>query len=170
MTVLTILTIKDINAMIDAGKLVIIFRDKVYDITRWKKYHPGGELALVHMNGKDATDAMIALHPESVFKKIKAFYIGDFKAQVDLQYQKNAKVSEAYRKLNGKLEELGMYKSNKWFWIRENLKFAVLYFTAIYLVAGQCGDYGYFLSSLLFGFLWHQVAFVAHDSIYLILH
>ena len=167
MTAPTILNPTDVKNLVLAGKLVIIFKDKVYDITKWKDSHPGGILALEHMNGQDATDAMIALHPEVVFERLKYFFLGDFECDIeDVQFKRNSKVSKEYRKLNEKILELGFYETNIWFWIRENVKFAFLYVIAICLVVFQDTDLGYLTSSLLLGFLWHQVAFVAHDSIY----
>jgi delta8-fatty-acid desaturase len=155
----------EIQAKVAQGRLVIIYDRKVYDLTKWKQYHPGGELALVHMNGKDATDAMIALHPPYVFDRLKPFYIGEYRQE----NFHNDKVSKDFRELNDKLWELGYYNTTAWFYIVENLKFISMLLIVGYLVIYQQSDFGYVAAALILGALWHQVAFVAHDSIWLLM-
>ncbi|KAJ3270378.1 hypothetical protein HK104_004936, partial [Borealophlyctis nickersoniae] len=60
------------------NEVIVIIGNKVYNLTKWIKYHPGGDLAIVHMNGKDATDAYTAFHPTWVTeKRLPAFCIGE---------------------------------------------------------------------------------------------
>ncbi|KAJ3278517.1 hypothetical protein HDU76_009861, partial [Blyttiomyces sp. JEL0837] len=42
-------TREDLIARTEQGDILVIFNNKVYDLTKWAPYHPGGELALVHM-------------------------------------------------------------------------------------------------------------------------
>ncbi|CAJ0891910.1 17683_t:CDS:2 [Entrophospora sp. SA101] len=67
-------TPKDIKKCINDGQIVIIYNDKVYKLNKWIKYHPGGELAILHVNGKDATDEINAFHPEYEQKNISIAY------------------------------------------------------------------------------------------------
>lgn len=46
----------DIEAMIAEGRKVIIFDQHVLKIDPWLQYHPGGDKAILHMVGRDATD------------------------------------------------------------------------------------------------------------------
>ena len=46
--------------MIAEDKLIIIVDDKVLRLDTWIKFHPGGDMAIKHMVGKDATDEVNA--------------------------------------------------------------------------------------------------------------
>lgn len=46
----------DIEAMIAGGRKVIIFDQHVLKVDPWLQYHPGGDKAILHMVGRDATD------------------------------------------------------------------------------------------------------------------
>ena len=46
--------------MIADGRTVIIVDDKVLKVDAWLKYHPGGDKAIMHMVGRDATDEVNA--------------------------------------------------------------------------------------------------------------
>jgi len=56
----------------------IVIGEKVYKIPEsWTKIHPGGHLPLKAMAGKDATDAFVQYHPNSVYKMISRFHIAN---------------------------------------------------------------------------------------------
>ena len=46
--------------MIADGRSVIIVDGKVLKVDAWLKYHPGGDIAIKHMIGRDATDEVNA--------------------------------------------------------------------------------------------------------------
>ena len=50
-----------IESMIANGATVIIVDSKVLKVDAWLKYHPGGDKAIMHMVGRDATDEVNAL-------------------------------------------------------------------------------------------------------------
>ncbi|KAJ3079115.1 hypothetical protein HK102_004020 [Quaeritorhiza haematococci] len=157
----------EIKARVAATKEVIfIFNNKVYNVTKWLKYHPGGPLTLKHMAGKDATDQILAFHPVSVIeKKFPAFCIGEVDPTSVSISPENAQISKSWRKLKQKLEQDGLFKTEPMFYIREFAKFALLWSAMVYLVvAGPKHWAAYMLSSLLAAVLWHQAAFVGHDA------
>lgn len=47
---------RDIEKLIAEGRKIIIVNNKVLKVDAWLKYHPGGDLAILHMVGRDATD------------------------------------------------------------------------------------------------------------------
>ena len=55
-----ILTRRQIEGMIADGRTVIIVDGKVLKVDAWLRYHPGGEKAIMHMVGRDATDEVNA--------------------------------------------------------------------------------------------------------------
>jgi len=46
--------------MIADGDKIIIVDGKVLKVDPWIKYHPGGDKAIMHMVGRDATDEVNA--------------------------------------------------------------------------------------------------------------
>lgn len=46
----------DIEALIADGRKIIIFDQHVLKVDPWLQYHPGGDKAILHMVGRDATD------------------------------------------------------------------------------------------------------------------
>lgn len=46
----------EVQNMVDSGKKVVIKDGKVLLLDNWIKRHPGGELVILHMLGRDATD------------------------------------------------------------------------------------------------------------------
>lgn len=73
------ITQKDLSERVKQGEVLIIFNEKVYKVDRWIKSHPGGELAIRHVIGKDATDEITSMHPAYVYEKlIRPFYIGEY--------------------------------------------------------------------------------------------
>jgi delta8-fatty-acid desaturase len=47
---------RDIEALIANGRSIVIVDDKVLKVDAWLPYHPGGDKAIQHMVGRDATD------------------------------------------------------------------------------------------------------------------
>lgn len=47
---------EDIQAQIASGRSIIIVDNKVLKVDAWLPYHPGGDKAIRHMVGRDATD------------------------------------------------------------------------------------------------------------------
>ncbi|KAG2219155.1 hypothetical protein INT45_002346 [Circinella minor] len=73
------LTRKDIEERIKQGDALFIFENKVYKVNRFMNKHPGGELAIRHVLGKDVTDEIRSMHPPRVYEKmIKHYCIGDY--------------------------------------------------------------------------------------------
>lgn len=51
---------REIEGLIADGRSIIVLDGKVLKVDAWLKYHPGGEKAIMHMVGRDATDEIIA--------------------------------------------------------------------------------------------------------------
>ncbi|KAJ3108388.1 hypothetical protein HK100_003451 [Physocladia obscura] len=185
-----------VRELAQAGRIVVVFHSKVYDLTAWARFHPGGDLAVMHMNGilllilpvlipihhpfsihpvtnyitnwllnttcKDATDAIIAYHPDWVIdKKIPHFCVGEL---ASTERTVSPKISQAYRALDLKIRDMGLYQTNYNFYIREVCKFAALWVAAIYLILRYPTFYGVLASSVCCAILWWQAAFVVHDA------
>jgi sphingolipid 8-(E)-desaturase len=56
----TVLSRREIELLISAGGNIIIVDGKVLKCDAWMPYHPGGDKAIRHMVGRDATDEVNA--------------------------------------------------------------------------------------------------------------
>jgi delta8-fatty-acid desaturase len=59
----TLYSRRQVEGLIADGRIVIIVDQKVLKVDSWVKYHPGGEKAIQHMVGRDATDEVNAYVP-----------------------------------------------------------------------------------------------------------
>lgn len=62
----TVLTRSQIEALIADGRSIVIVDGKVLRVDAWLPYHPGGDKAIMHMIGRDATDEVNAYVPPSL--------------------------------------------------------------------------------------------------------
>ena len=51
---------REVESLIANGRTIIIVDNKVLKADAWLKYHPGGDKAIMHMVGRDATDEVNA--------------------------------------------------------------------------------------------------------------
>ncbi|KAG5927095.1 hypothetical protein E4U42_002594 [Claviceps africana] len=65
-----------VEKLIANGHKIVIFHQFVLKIDPWLPYHPGGEKALLHMVGKDATDEIQALHSQDAQAQMMRYRIG----------------------------------------------------------------------------------------------
>lgn len=57
---MALLTRRQIEGLIAEGKAIIIIDQQVLKVDAWLSYHPGGDKAIMHMIGRDATDEVNA--------------------------------------------------------------------------------------------------------------
>lgn len=48
------------EGLIADGRIIIIVDQRVLKVDAWLKFHPGGDKAIMHMVGRDATDELNA--------------------------------------------------------------------------------------------------------------
>lgn len=53
-------TREDIEALIADGRHIFIYDERIIKADAWLDYHPGGDIAIKHMLGRDATDEVNA--------------------------------------------------------------------------------------------------------------
>ncbi|PFH63028.1 hypothetical protein XA68_10069 [Ophiocordyceps unilateralis] len=66
----------EIEGLIASGRKIIIFRDQVLRVDAWLPYHPGGDKAILHMVGRDATAEIEALHSDKARNRMLRYRIG----------------------------------------------------------------------------------------------
>ncbi|KAJ9217119.1 hypothetical protein DTO166G4_1174 [Paecilomyces variotii] len=66
----------EIEQLIADGHQIVIFDRKVLKVDAWLQYHPGGDKAILHMVGKDATDEITMFHSDSAVHMMQRYQIG----------------------------------------------------------------------------------------------
>ncbi len=97
------LTMEEVRKHNSASDCWIVIDNKVYDVTNYIQYHPGGSETILRYCGKDATQAFMTKdksrpkpHSPKAVSLLKVFYIGDLGQSVSLQdVQKTKKVVES---------------------------------------------------------------------------
>ena len=56
----TVYTRRQVEDLIADGRTIIVVDQKVLKVDSWLKFHPGGDKAIMHMVGRDATDELNA--------------------------------------------------------------------------------------------------------------
>ncbi|KAH0566388.1 hypothetical protein GP486_000210 [Trichoglossum hirsutum] len=67
---------RQVEGLIADGHAIVVVHGKVLKVDAWLKYHPGGDKAIMHMVGRDATDEVNALHSPEARKCMEAYQIG----------------------------------------------------------------------------------------------
>lgn len=71
---------QEIAQRILAGENIFIYRDAAVRVSpSWLASHPGGDLAILHFVGRDATDEVDAFHGEDTRKLIQRFVVASVK-------------------------------------------------------------------------------------------
>jgi hypothetical protein len=120
--------------------------------------------------GRDSTDVILAYHPDWVIaKKMPHLCIGDLDPVESSCHQNanSAAISASYRQLDARIRMLGLYDTDYSFFIREAIKFVVLWACVFYFALVHPGStVSVLTSAVLCAVLWHQGAFVSHDGNY----
>ncbi|PQK12985.1 hypothetical protein BB8028_0003g16000 [Beauveria bassiana] len=72
----TVLSRQDIETMVANGDAIVIFQDYVLRLNSWLQAHPGGDLPIRHMIGRDGTSEITLYHAAHTLKTMKAFRVG----------------------------------------------------------------------------------------------
>ncbi|KAG5656103.1 hypothetical protein KAF25_008979 [Fusarium avenaceum] len=71
-----LMTRDDIEALIAEDKHITIYHSQVIKMDPWMPYHPGGDKAMLHMVGKDASDEIDAFHCFETRQHVLRYRIG----------------------------------------------------------------------------------------------
>ena len=72
----TVLNRRQIEGLIAEGRKIIIYNGNVLKVDLWLPFHPGGDKAILHMVGRDATDEINALHSQEARTYMSKYVIG----------------------------------------------------------------------------------------------
>ncbi|KAI8938811.1 hypothetical protein NX059_004675 [Plenodomus lindquistii] len=71
-----VLSRQEIEAQIADGRSIVIVDNKVLKVDAWMPYHPGGDKAMRHMVGRDATDEVTRFHSAQTLELMNRYQIG----------------------------------------------------------------------------------------------
>ncbi|EDO48554.1 predicted protein [Nematostella vectensis] len=156
-------TLDEVKEHCSKGDCWVVVEDSVYDLSKWIGHHPGGELPILYMAGRECTDVFKAFHPAWVFtKKLPAFKIG--KLDDTRKEKKETSLSEDFEKLRQEIIEGGGLQTNYWFYIRLASMLALLFASIIYCVVFSNNVYIQVAAGILVAVFWQQMAFIGHDA------
>lgn len=72
---------RKIESLIAAGRKIVIVEDCVLKVDAWLPYHPGGDKAILHMVGRDATNEVKAFHSSETQQLMQRYRIGRIEGQ-----------------------------------------------------------------------------------------
>ncbi|KAF9696774.1 hypothetical protein EKO04_005498 [Ascochyta lentis] len=67
---------REIEGQIANGRAIVIVDNKVLNVGAWMPYHPGGDKAMRHMIGRDATDEVTRFHSSQTLELMNRYQIG----------------------------------------------------------------------------------------------
>ncbi|KAF3032689.1 hypothetical protein E8E11_001596 [Didymella keratinophila] len=67
---------REIEGQIANGRAIVIVDSKVLNVGAWMPYHPGGDKAMRHMIGRDATDEVTRFHSSQTLELMNRYQIG----------------------------------------------------------------------------------------------
>jgi delta8-fatty-acid desaturase len=140
---------------------LFIVNDKIYDATKWQNSHPGGNLTIRALCGKDGTDAFMSSHPDYVKDRLlKNFFYGDLKN--DENY-KDDEATIAFRELTRKIKDAGLFQTDYTFYYKKAAVFAGMFSLVLagVLLSDRLSVHA--LAGIMLGLFWQQTAFVGHD-------
>jgi delta8-fatty-acid desaturase len=75
----------EIARRICAGQALLIRHGRVLNVSAWGASHPGGELALLHFVGRDASDEIAAYHSDATLARMDKFAVGRVGPEVEAE-------------------------------------------------------------------------------------
>ncbi|KAI8913011.1 delta-6 fatty acid desaturase [Powellomyces hirtus] len=171
------MTMKTVAHRVAKGETLVIYENKVYNITLFLQYHPGGELVVKHMAGCDATDEINGLHPRWVIdEKMPRYFIANLVPDDSTSTSSEAEAAEeevllvkqrtrtAYRKLEQKIKDAGLFETNHWYYFAHLVQYTTFITISVLGVIYGTQWWHFAISAVFMGAFWQQSAFTAHDA------
>lgn len=133
----------------------LIIENKVYNVTDFVSSHPGGELLILDVAGRDVTDPFLANHSIRVVEKyLPMFHIGSVSDPIDPPEE-----VKRYRKLFQKFKDENWFQTDYTFYYKMLVWYAFLFCSSVYCIYQ---DRPYW-AAVFMGMFWQQIAFAGHD-------
>ncbi|KAB2052387.1 hypothetical protein ES319_A12G117200v1 [Gossypium barbadense] len=153
------ITIQQLEQHNKAGDLWVSINGKVYNVSDWSKYHPGGETPLLNLAGKDVTDAFTAYHPTTAWQYLNKFFTG-----YRLKDYEVSEVSKDYRNIIHEFTKAGMFENKGHTAVFTLTSVAAMFGFVFYGVLCCNSLWVHLCSAMVLGMAWIQSAYIGHDS------
>lgn len=130
---------------------IVYIDDKILDLSRMVKWHPGGSTILKNNKGLDVTDLFHAFHKGISYK--------NFIVKTRPSMHDTPLYVEDFRKLNYSFEKMGWYHPSYNHFVISILRCLCLWMTSIYFAISK----NIVLSGVTMGIFWQQIAGMGHD-------
>ncbi|CAO2584662.1 Acyl-CoA (8-3)-desaturase [Lemmus lemmus] len=145
----------------------LVIDRKVYNISDFRRRHPGGQRVLNHYAGQDATDPFVAFHinKDLVRKYMNSLLIGELAPeQPSFEPTKNKGLTDEFRELRTTVERMGLLKANHLFFLLHLLHILLLD-VAAWLTLWIFGTslVPFFLCTVLLSTVQIQAGWLQHD-------
>lgn len=135
---------------------------RAYDLTRWVHSHPGGQLPLLSLAGRDASDAFEAFHGPPVRAMLAPFCVGGVRDS-DGDNSPDPMLAD-FRQLRARLRARGLFKPTPLFYAARAATCAAIFAAVVATLRLAPTPFLRLLAAPLLGIFWQQVAFAGHDA------
>ncbi|CAJ1368245.1 unnamed protein product [Effrenium voratum] len=133
--------------------------DVWYDLSGWRKAHPGGEHWIDHYDGRDATEVMHAFHSAKGREMLKRMPRSKKAKELEASCPPPTPLTRAFRNLRAKLEDEGWWKRSLVREARQWIIWATCTGLGVFFTHGQMAALGVVLLALANT----QAGWLAHD-------
>lgn len=152
-------TVADVATHCTRGDAWIIIGAYCYDVSRFMETHPGGLMPLVHMAGKDCSDAFENFHDAKVYRThLPAFRVG----RVTDGAVVPPHVAD-FRAVRQELVRRGLFETRWQFYLKLFAWYTAIFGASIYLTVMCVSFEHHVCGALLMGLFWQQLAGLGHD-------
>nr|ADA60231.1 delta-6 desaturase [Ribes nigrum] len=153
------ITVEELKEHNKSEDLWISIQGKVYNVTLWKKEHPGGDSSLLNLGGQDVTDAFIAYHPSTAWQYLDKFFTGYYLKDFIV-----SDVSKDYRKLAYEFTKMGLFEKKGHGVLYSFCLGAFLFAVCVYGLLYSESVFVHLCCGGILGLLWIQSGYAGHDS------
>lgn len=126
----------------------LIINGVKYDVSTYAPHHPGGELILRNLAGRDVTEEFRVFHPPDTKLLLRG---------MEVEQRGSARLKE-FLALEEFMRNEGLFESSALFYLEKALILINFFATACSLRFSHP-----FLSAVCLGMFWQQLAFIGHD-------
>ena len=142
----------------------VVYNQKVYDVSNWHE-HPGGGVIFTHA-GDDMTDIFAAFHAPGSQNMMKKFYIGDVSTETIPKTPEQLAFEKGYRELRSQLVMMGLFKSDKLFYLYKCISTLLLAVVPSAIVYESDNTWVHMACAFCLGLCFQQCGWLAHDFIH----
>lgn len=151
-------TMKEVAGHNTRSDLWIVVDGRAYDVTNYVSKHPGGDLPIENMAGKDCTDVFANYHAAKVYKHmLPPFLVGEVS-----DFAVYPHVAD-FRAIRQELLRRGLFKTDMSYYAKIGTWLVALFCCALWLSVGCTSLEAHMGGAAVLGIFWQQLAGIGHD-------